>query len=133
MGSLGRLEVAGDITVRVGSLGRPYVSSGPFGFACVPSGASNGRRVHSGSCTFTQALLWVTEIIGFHVGSHMRAERSAGLLGFPWVHSRTPKVRRVHCVFTHALLKLAGFIRVSGAHLGAPWGRQFHSNSLRRA
>ena len=42
-----RLFVVGFIRVRNGSLGRAYMSSGSFGFACVNSVARKSRRVHS--------------------------------------------------------------------------------------
>ena len=50
-----------------------YGSIGSLGFAWVYSGASRGRRVHSGSRGFTRAGIGVTELIRFRVDSLGRA------------------------------------------------------------
>ena len=54
---------------RVESVVGAYVSHGSLGFAWAHLGASNGRRVHSGSSGFIQARQGVAVFIPVRVGS----------------------------------------------------------------
>ena len=63
------LSAVGFIGVRVGSLGRAYVSPGIFGFACVQLGLHMGGQVYSGSRGFNPAQIGVAGFIRVPVGS----------------------------------------------------------------
>ena len=144
--TLGLLNIAGFIRIRVGSL---VLCSNPrcsFVLACVYSGALG---IVGFIREYTRAHLRVVGFIRVCISSLGRAYESSGSFGIAHVNSCAPRRRRIHSVslgFTRTCLGVVAFIWVrmgslvsdqvssgsfkfSGVHLRAPKVRRVHSDS----